>query len=283
VPILRVNDNANAYAERGAGAPVLLVHGSLTDQRHWVPQMDAFAEAGLHAVAVSLRHYWPERWDGSGGGFTIAQHMADLLGVVALLGGGGGPIDVVGHSRGAHVAFRLAEAHPAAVRRLVLAEPSGVLDATLLPPGTVPASYADFITGAVEHMRRGEVEEGLRSFADYTGGPGTWDRRPEERKQVGRDNAFTLLGQISEGRRPFSRASAEAIQTPTLLVGGALTQAPFVTVLDGLERAIRGARRVTIPGGTHVMNRDNPEAFNAAVLGFLAEGPARCQRQILPG
>lgn len=168
---LRVNGYDIAYVERGIGPPVLLVHGSLNDLRYWAAQLEPLAAAGRRAIAVSLRHYWPERWDGAGDGFTIDQHVADLAALAAMLDGGR-PVDVVGHSRGAHIAFRLAQRHPDAVHRLVLAEPSGVLDASLLPPGTPPASYADFISEAVELVRRGDVEEGLRSFVGYTGGAG---------------------------------------------------------------------------------------------------------------
>lgn len=60
------------------------------------------------------------------------------------------------------------------------------------------------------------------------------------------------------------------MRVPTLLVGGELTQTAFTDVLDGLARAMPDARRVTIPGVGHTMSRDNPQAFNAALLGFLS-------------
>ena len=36
---LHVNGHDMAYAEHGAGTPLVLVHGSLLDQRYWAPQM----------------------------------------------------------------------------------------------------------------------------------------------------------------------------------------------------------------------------------------------------
>ena len=245
------------------------MHGSLNDHRFWAPQMDAFGSK-FRAVAVSLRHYWPERWDGRGGGFTVSQHVEDVASFIAALGAG--PVHLVGHSRGGHIAFRVAERHPHLLRRLVLAEPSGVLDESLLPPGEKPASYTDFIAAAAEDVGRGDIEGGLRRFAEYTGGPGAWERRPEARKRIARDNAATLLGQIGEGRRPYARAEAEAIRAPTLLVNGADTRPTFIKVLDAFEGSIEGARRITIPDAAHGMNWDNPQAFNAAVLGFLVAG-----------
>ncbi len=55
---LHVNDHHMAYAEHGTGTSLLLVHGTLLDQRYWAPQMEPL---GRHhrVVAPSLRHYWP--------------------------------------------------------------------------------------------------------------------------------------------------------------------------------------------------------------------------------
>ena len=86
-----------------------------------------------------------------------------------------------------------------------------------------------------------------------------------------RDNAYTLIGQVNEGRRPYSRADAEAIRAPTLLIGGADTSPPFPTILDALERSIGDVARAAIPGATHLMSEQEPEAFSRAVLDFLRE------------
>ncbi len=268
---LRVNGYDMAYVEQGAGEPVVLVHGSLQDYRYWAPQMAPLSQH-YRVIAPSLRHYWPERWDGSGTGFTIAQHVEDVAAFIAALGTG--PVRLIGHSRGGHIAFRVAETHPASLRAVVLAEPGGELDESLggLPPGSTPGRQAAVFATAAERVRAGEVEEGLRGFAAHTGGPGAWEKRPEARRQIARDNARTLLGQINEQRAPFSRAAAEAIRTPTLLVGGAQTQPQFVAILDALERTIPGAKRATVPGAGHPMSAENPASFNAAVLGFFTGG-----------
>lgn len=80
----------------------------------------------FRTVAVNLRHYWPGRWDGQGGGFTVRQHVEDVASFIAALDAG--PVRLVGRSRGGHVAFRVAERHPHLLRKPVLAEPGGVLD-----------------------------------------------------------------------------------------------------------------------------------------------------------
>jgi esterase len=93
----------------------------------------------------------------------------------------------------------------------------------------------------------------------------------EHLRQMLRDNARTLLGQIDERRPPFSRADMEAIRAPTLLIGSGACLPPFARVLDAMERWIGDVARVAIPGTSHLMPQEDPGAFNRAVLGFLAE------------
>jgi esterase len=100
-------------------------------------------------------------------------------------------------------------------------------------------------------------------------GPGGWDRTPEYGRQMLRDNAATLLGQIKEQRAPFARADAEAIRAPALLIAGERSPASFHHILDGLESALRDSRRVVIPNASHASNVDNPKAFEREVLAFL--------------
>ena len=125
MPSLRVNETGMAFVERGTGAPLVLVHGTLGDCRSWALQMEPFG-AHYRTIAVSLRHCWPERWDGEGDDFTVQQHTKDVVAFIAALDAG--PVHLMGHSRGGHIAFRVAQDFPGLVRKLVLVEPGGALD-----------------------------------------------------------------------------------------------------------------------------------------------------------
>jgi esterase len=270
---LHVNGYDMAYVEHGTGTPLVLVHGSLLDQRYWAPQMETL---GQHhrVVAPSLRHYWPARWDGVGDDFTIAQHVEDVAAFIAGLDAG--PVHLVGHSRGGHIAFRVAQHHPDRVRALVLAEPGGSLDETLrsaqgasVAPAPQRMSLAEATAGAAERIRRGDVEGGVAFFVDAANGPGAWESMAEHPKRMHRDNAYTLIGQVNERRPPFSRTDVEAVRAPTLLIGGEKSAATFRQVLDAMERHVRGAERAAIPGAGHFMSEQEPAAFNRVVLAFL--------------
>ncbi len=93
-----------AYVEEGTALPVLLlVHGSMSDYRSWLNQLGAFS-ARYRTIAVSLRHGFPERWDGIGDDFSVEQHAADLAAFITRMNLEA--IHVVGHSRGGAVALQ---------------------------------------------------------------------------------------------------------------------------------------------------------------------------------
>ena len=75
---MHVNGYDMAYVDIGSGPAVVCVHGSLNDFRAWAPVLKPLS-AARRLIVPSLRHYFPEHWDGKGGRFTIDQHVADLI------------------------------------------------------------------------------------------------------------------------------------------------------------------------------------------------------------
>jgi esterase len=264
----RVNDYELAYLEVGAGAPLICVHGTLGDFRVWSPVLGPLSRR-RRVLSLSLRHCFPEPWDGAGDDYTIAQHVADVIGFIAAVATG--PVDLMGHSRGGHIAFRVAQRRPDLLRRLVLAEPGGDLDATLAPEGVAAdaASFGARYAVTAERVAAGDIDGALTLFSENLDGPGAWASVPATVRQSWRDNARTLLGQRNEQRQPFTRADAEAIRVPTLLVGGADTGGTLPGVLRALAAHVPGARVEMIPGARHFMFEDDPARFCAVVLGFL--------------
>jgi pimeloyl-ACP methyl ester carboxylesterase len=265
---LQVNGYDMAYLELGQGPLLLLVHGSLSDFRIWGPALGPLSQCH-RVIAPSLRHFFPAHWNGIGEGFTIAQHVADVIGFIEALGPE--PIDLLGHSRGGHIAFRVAQQRPELLRRLILAEPGGDLDATLTEPGAKqPTSLANLFAAAAKSITAGDIESGMTLFVDGIEGLGTWAKLPEARRQPLRDNAPTLLGQVNENRQPFCLSDAQSIRMPTLFIGGEKTGGSLPIVLKALSTNVKGAKVTIIPGATHPMYEQNPVAFAKAILEFLA-------------
>lgn len=268
MPSLISNGDVLASSVAGSGRPLLMIHGSLCDYRYWAPQMSAFA-TNHRAIAVSLRRCWPERWDGAGDGYSIEAHVEDLISFVESLDAG--EIDLIGHSRGGLVAFRMAQQQPRLVRRLVLAEPGVMPDASFIEAANLDREQTEAWTrAAASRIAAGDIEGGVQLFIDGVSGTDIWKRTVPGFKRMALDNAHTLLGQAREHRKDITRAELEALRTPTLLIGGALSPKPFPQMLELLEHHLPDARRVMIPGARHAMNLSAPSVFNAAVLGFLS-------------
>lgn len=264
----RVNGYDMAYLEIGEGPTLVCVHGSLCDFRIW-GAVTGLLSRKHRVIAVSLRHFFPDHWDGVGDTYSIAQHVQDVIAFIEQLSPR--PVDLMGHSRGGHIAFRVAQRRPDLLRKLVLAEPGGELDATLDPdfkPG--PSLLLTRFTTAAAKISSGDVDGGLAFFMDTLEGPGTWQRIPATAKQLLRDNATTLIGQVRDNRPPFSKADAEAIEPPTLFIGGARTKGMLPKVLHTLAAHVPNATTEMIPSATHPMFEQAPQKFSEIVLNFLA-------------
>ncbi len=201
---LHVNGYDMAYLEVGEGPPLVCVHGSLCDFRIWSAVLGPLSRKH-RVIAVSLRHFFPEHWDGVGDTYSIAQHVDDVIAFIEKLDTR--PVDLMGHSRGGHIAFRVAQRRPDLLRRLILAEPGGELDASLDPafkPG--PSPLAARFAASAEKIATGDIDGGLADFMDTLEGPGAWKRLPATPKQLLRDNAMTLIGQVRDDRPPFSKS-----------------------------------------------------------------------------
>jgi pimeloyl-ACP methyl ester carboxylesterase len=64
------------------------------------------------------------------------------------------------------------------------------------------------------------------------------------------------------------------VRVPTLCVAGALDPAAPPPVLEAIAAAIPGARLAVLPQAPHMMQIETPDAFAAAVAGFVAGLPA---------
>jgi pimeloyl-ACP methyl ester carboxylesterase len=265
---LPVNGYDMTYLDVGSGQPLVCVHGSLNDFRIWGCVIGPLSRT-RRVICVSLRHFFPERWDRKGNTFSIAQHVDDVITFIEKLDAG--PVDLMGHSRGGHVSFRVAQRRGDLLRKLILAEPGGEVDATLDPDYRQgPSPFLAQFTTAAEKIAAGDIDGGLALFVDTVERPGHWQRLPPLMKQPLRDNAMTLIGQVKDHRPPFSKADAEAIRMPTLLIGGANTKGLLPKVLHALAANIPNARTEMIPGATHPMFEQAPQRFSEIVLNFLA-------------
>lgn len=266
-----VNGVALHYLERGGGAPVVFVHGGLSDYREWAPVADSLA-TNYRSVTYSRRYNFPNdnpliATDHSA--LVEAEDLAALIRHRQL-----GPAHVVGVSYGAYTGLLLARQHPELVRSLVLVEPPllGWLEGL---PGGRPL-YDEFYhgtwRGAARAFERGDTAGALSVTLDFFLGKGAAETLPPEFRAV-------MLGNIREwhalttSRNPFpevSRAEVRQIDRPVLMVSGGRSY-PMLRLIDAeLERQLKRGERLVVPEGGHDVCSEQWLVCLARIRTFLA-------------
>jgi pimeloyl-ACP methyl ester carboxylesterase len=245
------------YRRTGAGPPLVLLHGAVSDSRIWEPQLDSLADE-FTVIA------WDE--PGAGGSsdlpndYTLADYahcLADLIDRVGL-----GRAHVAGLSWGGTVALELYRCHPALVASLVLA------DTYAGWKGSLPeAEVRDRVAGVEELLAGGreDVEDAFPGL--FAGDPPDEFVQLLEEIQAGVRSA-TMAKQVSVMAEADLRDLLPRIEVPALLLWGELDARSPLEVLRQFEAAIPKTTTVVIPGAGHVTNLERPEDFNEAVRRF---------------
>jgi haloacetate dehalogenase len=270
----------------GAGAPLILLHGYPQTHMAWAPVAPALAEM-FDVIVPDLRGYGASDAPEDDAAHTVYAKRTMAADIVALMDRLGlGSARVIGHDRGARVAYRLALDHPGRVERLGICEivPTGdfwrAWDADLalaayhwtflaqpapLPErmiGADPAAYVDwtlaswtaagdlsaFGAAALDAYRAQMAEPARRAAmcADYRAGA-TTDRRIDEE----------------------SRARGARIAAPVHFLHAATGFPARTGDPAGLWRP--WAERLTLStcGTGHFVMEEDPAAFLDAFLPFL--------------
>jgi len=263
------------YAERGSGAPVLVVHGIF---QHCVSGLFSVRDLLLdrRVIAPSRFGYLGSSMPQNATPAAQADAFAALLDALDI-----GQIDVVGFSAGATSALQLALRHPERVKHL----------AVLV--GNLPGSPTAIVQPSwTKRVNRQFVMWALRALA-----PSTMARLvaavPREFAMSGDDvgyvNEFidTLFPMSPEGynldlfvsNADVTNYTLEAISVPTLI---AHTKDDQLASHEASQRAaerIPGARFVSLESGGHLMLRQQKNSGDE-LADFFAERPDRRAEQM---
>lgn len=257
--------------ERGAGPPLLLLHGFTGRARSWGSHTSRLAHV-RRVILVDLPGHGRSRW-ADPARLSVERSADDLARILRRLGAA--PSDVLGYSLGARIALRLAVDHPALVARLILESPSaGIADAS-------------------ERARRRAADEALaarledRGIAAFVA---EWERQPIFASQAAlpsvrasRQRAIRLANRPA-GLAASLRGAGQgamvplhdrlgAVAAPTLVIAGALDEVGRPRA-EAVARGIPGARLAVVEGAGHTPHLEQPARFRRLTLDFLMEGRA---------
>jgi pimeloyl-ACP methyl ester carboxylesterase len=265
VSVVEIRGRRLAYRRAGHGPPLLLLHGGWSDGRDWQPQLASLCDE-FDVIA----------WDAPGcggssdpdGPMTIADYagaVADLVDALEV-----GPVHLCGLSFGGGLALAVYARHPEIVRSLVLVSAYAGWKGSL-PPEEVGAR--------LERLR----SELGRPPAEWIDGylPGFFAQPvPADVLALVRS---VMLDVRAVGTEAMLSAFADAdlrdvlptVAVPTLVLHGSADVRSPRPVAEALHAGIPGSRLVVLPGVGHVINLEDPDAFDAAVRGFLRAAAVR--------
>ena len=257
-----------SYTDRGAGYPILFIHGHPFDRTMWDPQVRAFAGRGYRVIVPDLRGYGRSSVvPGTTSLSVFARDLAALLDHLGL-----DVVGVVGLSMGGQVALELYRLFPDRVDSLTLA-------------ATNPRAETD--EGRVSRLAMAERlrEEGMRGYTEeMLVGMMTADNVRDLPAVADHVRAMmcaappegAAAAQRGRAQRPDYVPLLRRVSAPTLLVGGRqdgftppdFTESMHVLVPDSVVEIIEGAG--------HLPNLERPDRFNEVLRRFLD----RCRTRV---
>lgn len=281
-------------ASSGEGPLVLLLHGFPEFWWAWRHQLTALAGAGYRAVAADLRGYGGS--DKPPRGYDLITAAADAAGLIRSLGEANAI--VVGHDWGGLVAWSLASYFPKAVRRLAIVStphPLQMRGGLLSSPfgGGPPFGLRGLGNGHPlafqlpmfpERQLERDSSGLVTSLLDSWSAPGWPD---EETSSVYR--RAMRIPSVAHCSLEYHRWFFRSTFRPdgyryARYMRSAATGAPVLHLHGSVDpcvpaRAVRGAGRYVdapyrwkvLDGTGHFPHEERPEAFNAELLGWLAD------------
>lgn len=257
-----VPDGELFFDDRGAGQPLVLLHGANLDHRMWEGQAEVFVRAGYRVIRYDSRGHGHSSTPKVG--FSAPDDLHDLLTGLEV-----SRASLIGSSHAASTAIAFALAHPDLVESMVLASPR-VSGMPLTDPATV-AALQQQEAAAQARDAAAYVEHFLRAWVD---GP---HREPGQVDATVRDRCRQMASDVLERHSSATGAPHEfdalerlsELTAPVLVLVGDLDSSDVHTVAGRIEAEAGFAAGAVIPGTGHTLAMEQPAAFNAAVLTFL--------------
>jgi pimeloyl-ACP methyl ester carboxylesterase len=271
MPYARTDDGVRIYYEQhGRGTPLVLAYGIGGNADLWDVNRDALA--AQHRLIL-----WEPRGHARSGSpkdpakYSFARWTLDLRDVLDHLGIR--RAHVGGLSLGAGIATRFALRFPRRVRSLLVTNSSSAAGLPLSVENLVMRARSIEIT----------LAKGMDAMADFamSENPNLANRlaiNPAAREEFyAYFRRLTPIGYANSLRALLAMdhiaAELPNIGVPTLLIGGDLD--PSLGPMKTMRRKIRGSKLLVLSPASHFANRDQPEAWNRAAVGFLAAVEAR--------
>ncbi len=243
------------YEERGAGAPILGLHGAGSSALFWEDAAEKLSELGRVIVydrRGSMRSERPDPYYVT----SVQEHADDAGELLRTLDAE--PAVLIGRSYGATVALELALRRAGSVRALALLEAG---------PMGLSREYDVWFESLGETLEQVVAERGVDAVGEAVLREvfGAWEELPQVWRDVFTANGPALLAEVRGGERLSDNSRLAEHRVPTLIVAAEDSPEPLQHGTDGLVRALPQARFVRVGGG-HAIDPAGPD-----VVAFVSE------------
>ena len=239
------------------GSPVVLLHPFPFARGIWGRLTDVLASRH-RVVAVDARGFGQSPLGDNGYAVDdLADDLAALLTELEVERAA-----VLGMSMGGYAALAFAIRHPARLTALVLCDTRAGADSAEI------RKARDGAIGRIKATGSGPYLDGSMARLLSPAAPPELVRFLRDRAET---RAPSLIAGIEALRdRPDRTGQLDAIRVPTLAIRGSGDQVTPADDMQQMAGAIAGATFVTIPGAGHLSHIEAPEAFERALIPFLA-------------
>ncbi|MEV6615678.1 alpha/beta hydrolase [Streptomyces sp. NPDC051051] len=261
------------YEDKGAGQPVVLIHGYPLDGNSWEGQTSALLEAGYRVITYDRRGFGKSSQPSAG--YDYDTFAADLNAVLEALDLREAVL--VGFSMGTGEVARYLSVYGSArvAKAVFLASLEPFLEITDdNPDGAAPASFFQGVSEAVKKDRYAFFTDFYNDFFNLDENLGT--RVSEEAVR----NAWNIAagsGAIASAAAPLSwptdfRADIPRIDVPALIVHGTADRTlPIDATGRRFAKALPTAQYTEIDGAPHGLLTTHTAEVNEVLLNFLAQ------------
>lgn len=236
----------------GAGIPIVLLHAATGSAASWRYQQAPLSEAGFRVIAYSRRGHYRSTVQPDAGEISGAEDLLQLASQLALP-----PFHLLAVAAGGFTAMDFALSHPGRLRSLVMASSLGGIQAPEFAQAVERLLVAE-VRSLPAHIR--ELGPSYRALNPH--GVARWI----ELQRLAAQGSHAMPA--TDNRIDWE--SLRGLQVPTLFLTGDADLYMPPALFSLLRPHLPDARYVVIAEAGHASAWEQPDAFNAAVLSFVA-------------
>ena len=251
-----VQDGKLFYEKKGAGPPIVFLHGICLDHRMWQEQVDFFSDS-FTCINLDLRGFGKSSLPTTA--YSFHEDLKTFLDSLKIKE----PVIFIALSMGGKAAINFSLMYPQKVKSLVLAD-------VAVDGYTFKEFKLDSIISLAKLTGIDRANQEFLNNPIFTSARGNFSVYSRLKEMI-----LSYSGWQWTHKNPIQTLTPPAIQrlseikVPILIVTGEYDIKDFQEIADILHKSIKSSVKAQIQNAGHMCNMENPHAFNKVVSDFL--------------